>query len=71
TKESGAAARGVGLALTRLVCIRRGGGVEVAGSEFTAWLPFRDPPASGAADGDAGTAGGGGAAAADGEEETA
>ncbi|GAA1753058.1 ATP-binding protein [Streptomonospora arabica] len=59
TKESGAGARGVGLALTRLVCNRRGGGVEVAGSEFTAWLPCRDAPAADDADGAAGTGTGG------------
>ncbi|ASU85417.1 histidine kinase [Nocardiopsis gilva YIM 90087] len=35
-----ASGRGVGLALVRLVCARRGGGVDVTGSEFTARLPY-------------------------------
>ncbi|MFC4562113.1 ATP-binding protein [Nocardiopsis mangrovi] len=39
TKGADGAARGVGLALTRLVCTRRGGGIEVEGACFTARLP--------------------------------
>ncbi|GAA3882529.1 sensor histidine kinase [Streptomyces sedi] len=35
-----AAGRGLGLAITRLVCARRGGGVTVSGAEFTARLPW-------------------------------
>ncbi|MBB6170200.1 sensor histidine kinase regulating citrate/malate metabolism [Nocardiopsis mwathae] len=38
------AGRGVGLALVRLVCARRGGRVDVAGAEFTARLPFGAEP---------------------------
>ncbi|WP_067964016.1 sensor histidine kinase [Nocardiopsis trehalosi] len=41
TKGAGAGQRGVGLALTRLVCTRRGGRVRVDGSRFTAVLPHR------------------------------
>ncbi|WP_046471960.1 sensor histidine kinase [Allosalinactinospora lopnorensis] len=41
TKGAGGAYRGVGLALVRLVCSRRGGAVGVEGAEFTAWLPHR------------------------------
>ncbi|SOD61368.1 Sensor histidine kinase regulating citrate/malate metabolism [Streptomyces zhaozhouensis] len=46
TKPAGdAAGRGLGLAITRLVCARRGGGVTVSGAEFTAGLPWDGPAA--------------------------
>ncbi|MBB4933822.1 sensor histidine kinase regulating citrate/malate metabolism [Lipingzhangella halophila] len=47
TKGAESVYRGVGLALVRLVCSRRGGSVEVDGAEFTALLPTgvpRRPP---------------------------
>jgi two-component system, CitB family, sensor kinase len=40
TTKTGASPRGLGLALTRLVCTRHGGAVEVAGSTFTARIPL-------------------------------
>lgn len=39
TKPAGGTYRGVGLALIRLVCSRRGGSASVQGSEFVATLP--------------------------------
>jgi sensor histidine kinase regulating citrate/malate metabolism len=37
---------GLGLALTRLICVRRGGSIEVAGSAFTARIPLPAGPLS-------------------------
>jgi two-component system, CitB family, sensor kinase len=37
---------GLGLALTRLICVRRGGSIEVAGSAFTARIPLPVGPLS-------------------------
>lgn len=41
TKAAGAGQRGLGLALTRFVCTRRGGDISVTGALFTARLPYR------------------------------
>jgi signal transduction histidine kinase len=40
TKAAAQGERGLGLALVRQVCLRRGGSVAVAGSTFTAVLPL-------------------------------
>jgi two-component system, CitB family, sensor kinase len=42
TTKGSSGHRGLGLALTRLICTRRGGGVDVEGSTFTARVPH--PP---------------------------
>jgi two-component system CitB family sensor kinase len=41
TKAAAEGHRGLGLALTRLICTRRGGTIDVCGSTFTARLPQR------------------------------
>ncbi len=40
TKAAAEGHRGLGLALIRLICIRRGGSIDVAGSTFTARIPL-------------------------------
>jgi signal transduction histidine kinase len=40
TKAASHGERGIGLALIRRACLRRGGSVNVAGSVFTARLPW-------------------------------
>jgi sensor histidine kinase regulating citrate/malate metabolism len=45
TTKAGGGHRGLGLALTRLICTRRGGGIEVSGSTFTARFPLTATPA--------------------------
>jgi NAD+ synthase (glutamine-hydrolysing) len=37
--------RGLGLALIRMICARRGGGIDVEGSTFSAWIPYPSAPA--------------------------
>jgi two-component system, CitB family, sensor kinase len=44
TKDEAAGHHGLGLAMIRLICVHRGGGVEVSGSAFTARLPFELEP---------------------------
>jgi sensor histidine kinase regulating citrate/malate metabolism len=41
TKDETRGHHGLGLALIRLICLRRGGSIEVAGSAFRARLPLR------------------------------
>ncbi len=43
TKAAPAGHRGLGLALSRLICTRRGGSIEVSGSTFTARMPQSCP----------------------------
>lgn len=44
TTKAGGSHRGLGLALTRLICTRRGGGIDVSGSRFTARIPLAATP---------------------------
>jgi sensor histidine kinase regulating citrate/malate metabolism len=40
TKGAGGGHQGLGLALTRLICVHRGGSIDVQGSAFNAWVPL-------------------------------
>ena len=44
TKDESAGHHGLGLAMVRLICVHRGGSIEVRGSTFTARLPFEMEP---------------------------
>ena len=46
TKAAADGHGGLGLALTRLVCTRRGGSITVNGSTFTASVPFPAMPSA-------------------------